>query len=60
MKGHPSHAQIDAYPLMWPLGQGNGGDSVPPIAALDATEPASQKMNEFQTATTAANDPNAE
>ena len=45
---------------MWPLGQGNGGDSLPPIAALGATEPISQKVNEFQTATTAANDPNAD
>ena len=45
---------------MWPLGQGNGGDSLPPIAALGATEPISQKVNEFQTATTAANDPSAD
>jgi hypothetical protein len=45
---------------MSPLGQGNGGDSLPPIAALGATEPISQKVNEFQTATTAANDPDAD
>jgi hypothetical protein len=45
---------------MWPLGQGNGRDSLPPIAALGATEPISQKVNEFQTTTTAANDPNAD